>query len=330
MSDIIIYNTPDGRTSVALFAKDGNIWLNQSQISELFDTSKQAISRHIINILNDNELDRNSVVNKYLTTASDGKQYAVEYYSLQMIIAIGYRVRGIRGVQFRKWATEHLSQYLVKGFIIDDERLKNPNGRVDYFDELLLRVRDIRTSEKRFYQKIRDLFRLSSDYDSSDKATQMFFAETQNKLIFAITNHTAAELITARADASLPNMGLTSWKGNIVRMQDVVIAKNYLHKDEIEDLNRLVDVFLTSAEMRVRGRQDLTLKFWREYVENLLVFQDKTVLKDNGRISTAEMEARVKEIYKSFDSRRKFLEAQKADQEDNDLFSPLPDIDPVH
>ena len=326
MKDLIIYNTPDGRTSVALYAKDGNIWLNQSQIAELFATSKQTISHHIGNILSDNELDKESVVKYYLTTAADGKEYNVEYYSLQMIIAIGYRVRGVRGTQFRKWATDHLSEYLIKGFTMDDERLKNPDGRVDYFDELLLRIRDIRASEKRFYQKIRDLFKLSSDYDKTDKATQMFFAETQNKLIYAITRQTAAELIVARADSNLPNMGLTSWKGNIVRQGDVVVAKNYLQAEEIEDLNRLVEIFLTSAEMRVKGRQDLTLQYWRKNVDNLLDFQDKPVLKDKGKITAAQMEAKVKAIYNDFNTRRKMLEAQKADEEDLTLFDDLDSI----
>lgn len=326
MKDLIIYNTPDGRTSVALYAKDGNIWLNQSQIAELFATSKQTISHHIGNILSDNELDKESVVKYYLTTAADGKEYNVEYYSLQMIIAIGYRVRGVRGTQFRKWATDHLSEYLIKGFTMDDERLKNPDGRVDYFDELLLRIRDIRASEKRFYQKIRDLFKLSSDYDKTDKATQMFFAETQNKLIYAITRQTAAELIVARADSNLPNMGLTSWKGNIVRQGDVVVAKNYLQAEEIEDLNRLVEIFLTSAEMRVKGRQDLTLQYWRKNVDNLLDFQDKPVLKDKGKITAAQMEAKVKAIYNDFNTRRKMLEAQKADEEDQTLFDDLDSI----
>ena len=323
MKDLIIYNTPDGRTSVALYAKDGNIWLNQSQIAELFATSKQTISHHIGNILSDNELDKESVVKYYLTTATDGKEYNVEYYSLQMIIAIGYRVRGVRGTQFRKWATDHLSEYLIKGFTMDDERLKNPDGRVDYFDELLLRIRDIRASEKRFYQKIRDLFKLSSDYDKTDKATQMFFAETQNKLIYAITQQTASELIVSRADSNLPNMGLTSWKGNIVRQGDVVVAKNYLQADEIEDLNRLVEIFLTSAEMRVKGRQDLTLQYWRKNVDNLLDFQDKPLLKDKGKITAAQMEAKVKAIYNDFNTRRKMLEARKADEEDQTLFDDL-------
>ncbi|MDE5791165.1 MAG: virulence RhuM family protein [Muribaculaceae bacterium] len=326
MKDLIIYNTPDGRSSVALYAKDGNVWLNQSQIAELFATSKQTISHHINNILSEKELDKNSVVKYYLTTASDGKEYNVEYYSLQMIIAIGYRVRGVRGTQFRRWATEHLSEYLIKGFTMDDERLKNPDGRVDYFDELLLRIRDIRASEKRFYQKIRDLFKLSSDYDKTDKATQMFFAETQNKLIYAITRQTAAELIISRADASQPNMGLTSWKGQIVRKGDIVIAKNYLQKDEIEDLNRLVDIFLTSAELRVKERKDLTLQYWRDNVDGLLNFQNKPVLKDKGRITSTQMEQKVKQIYEEFNSQRKRLDAKAADREDETLFDDIDDL----
>lgn len=178
---------------------------------------------------------------------------------------------------------KHLTEYLVKGFTIDDERLKNPDGRPDYFDELLLRIRDIRASEKRFYQKLRDLFSLSSDYVKEDKATQMFFAETQNKLLYAITHQTAAELIVTRADSNKPNMGLTTWKGSIVRKGDVITAKNYLLKDEIDDLNRLVDIFLTSAEMRVKERRDLTLDYWRNNVDALLTFQGKDILQGKGK-----------------------------------------------
>ena len=211
--NLIIYNTDDGQAKVALYARDGNIFMNQAQLAELFDTSVQNISTHISNILNENELFEDSVVKDYLITATDGKDYDVRFYALDMILAIGFRVRSKRGTQFRKWANTHLKQYLVKGFVIDNDRLKNPDGRVDYFDELLEQIRDIRASEKRFYQKVRDLLALSSDYDSTDKATQMFFAETQNKLLYAITQHTAAELILARADADLPNMGLTNWKG---------------------------------------------------------------------------------------------------------------------
>jgi len=314
--NIIIYRTTDGRASVALYAKDGKIWLNQQQMAELFATSKPNISMHIANILKEKELNEISVVKNYLTTATDGKNYNVVFYSLEMIIAVGYRVRGIRGTQFRQWATEHLTEYLVKGFTMDDERLKNPDGRPDYFDELLARIRDIRTSEKRFYQKVRDLFALSSDYDKTDKATQMFFAETQNKLLYAVTHQTAAELIVARADAQKPNMGLTTWKGNIVRKGDVIIAKNYLQNDEIDSLNRLVDIFLTSAEERVKGRRDLTLQYWRQNVDNLLTFQEKDILQGKGSVSNAEMESIVRKVYDEFDTNRKHYDAQLADAED--------------
>ncbi len=314
--NIIIYRTADGRASVALYAKDGKIWLNQQQMAELFATSKPNISMHIANILKEKELYKDSVVKEFLTTAADGKNYNVVFYSLEMIIAVGYRVRGIRGTQFRQWATEHLTEYLVKGFTMDDERLKNPDGRPDYFDELLARIRDIRASEKRFYQKVRDLFKLSSDYDKTDKATQMFFAETQNKLLYAVTHQTAAELIVARADVNQPNMGLTTWKGSIVRKGDVIIAKNYLQDNEIDSLNRLVDIFLTSAEERVKGRRDLTLDYWRKNIDNLLTFQDKDILQSKGSISNAEAEEIVRSRYDIFNVKRKQLDAQDADAED--------------
>ena len=186
-SNIIIYNTIDGKASVVLYAHDGSVWMNQNQLAELFDTSKQTISYHVLNILKERELSADSVVKDYLTTASDGKKYEVTFYSLDMILAIGFRVRSKRGTQFRIWANQHLKEYLVKGFTMDDERLKNPDGRPDYFDELLERVREIRASEKRFYQKVRDLLALSSDYDKTDKETQMFFAETQNKLLYLLS-----------------------------------------------------------------------------------------------------------------------------------------------
>ena len=321
--NIIIYRTADGRASVALYAKDGKIWLNQQQMAELFATSKQLISHHIANILKDRELNEISVVKQYLTTAADGKNYNVVFYSLEMIIAVGYRVRGVRGTQFRQWATEHLTEYLVKGFTMDDERLKNPDGRPDYFDELLLRIRDIRASEKRFYQKIRDLFALSSDYEKSDKATQMFFAETQNKLLYAVTHKTAAELIVSRADATQPNMGLTTWKGSIVRKGDVVIAKNYLQTEEVDSLNRLVDIFLTSAEERVKGRRDLTLDYWRKNVDSLLTFQEKDILQGAGSITNYEAEETAKQVYNVFNTKRKQVEAQAADADDLKMLEDL-------
>jgi len=252
---IIIYNTDDGKASVSLMAKDGTVWMNQNQLAELFATTKQNISLHIQNILKEGELDELSVVKEYLTTVSDGKKYKVTFYSLDMILAIGFRVRSKRGTQFRIWANRNLKEYMIKGFVMDDERLKNPDGRPDYFDELLERIREIRASEKRFYQKLRDLFKLSSDYDKTDKATQMFFAETQNKLLYAVTEQTAAEIIVSRADVNKPNMALTSWKGGIVRKQDIYTAKNYLTKDEIDTLNRLVVIFLETAELRAKNRQ---------------------------------------------------------------------------
>lgn len=314
--NIIIYNTADGKAKVALYAKDGMVWMNQNQLAELFDTSKQNISQHIINILNEGELQEHSVVKNYLTTAEDGKDYNVTFYSLEMILAIGFRVRSKRGTQFRIWANKNLSEYMVKGFVMDDERLKNPDGRPDYFDELLERIRDIRASEKRFYQKVRDLFALCSDYDPTDKATQMFFAETQNKLLFAVSGKTAAEIIVSRADANKPNMALTSWKGSIVRKQDIFIAKNYLTAGEIDTLNRLVVIFLETAELRAKNRMDITMDFWRDNVDKILQLNDKLVLQNKGSISNTLMEKQVREIYEQFDSRRKAFEAQQADEEE--------------
>lgn len=315
-NSIIIYNTADGKASVSLYARDGSVWMNQNQLAELFATSVPNISMHISNILEDRELEADSVIKYYLTTAADGKEYTVAFYSLDMILAIGFRVRSKRGTQFRIWATRNLKEYMVKGFVMDDERLKNPDGRPDYFDELLERIRDIRASEKRFYQKVRELFALSSDYDASDKATQMFFAETQNKLLYAVTGKTAAEIITSRADASQPNMGLTSWKGSIVRKGDIIIAKNYLTHDEIDTLNRLVVIFLESAELRVKNRLDIPMDFWRENVDRILEFQDRAVLNHKGSISNAQMEEEVRTIYASFDARRKAIAAADADATD--------------
>lgn len=314
--DIIIYNTADGKASVSLYAKDGMVWMNQNQLAELFDTSKQNIGQHIANILKEMELDENSVVKNFFTTASDGKEYNVTFYALDMILAIGFRVRSKRGTQFRIWANRNLKEYMIKGFVMDDERLKNPDGRPDYFDELLERIREIRASEKRFYQKVRDLFALSSDYDKTDKSTQMFFAETQNKLLYAVTGKTAAEIILDRADADKPNMALTSWKGSVVRKQDIFIAKNYLTEDEIDTLNRLVVIFLETAELSAKNRFDITMKFWHKNVDRILAFNEQLLLKGKGTISKAEMEAKVREIYRLFDAKRKRYEAIEADQAD--------------
>jgi hypothetical protein len=315
-TEIIIYNTEDGKASVSLYAKDGNIWMNQAQIAELFDTSKQNVSLHIQNILEEKELKEETSVKEYLTDLEDGRKFNITFYGLDMILAIGFRVKGIRGTQFRIWANENLKEYMVKGFVMDDERLKNPDGRPDYFDELLARIRDIRASEKRFYQKLRDLFALSSDYDKTDKSTQMFFAETQNKLLFAVTGHTAAEIILNRADSKKLNMGLTNWKGKIVRKGDVYIAKNYLKEDEIDSLNRLVVIFLEMAELRVKNRQDIDMKYWRQNVDEIIQFNERELLKDKGKISNKEMEKIVRQRYEEFNDRRKKIEARLADKED--------------
>ncbi|OBX04863.1 2-hydroxyacid dehydrogenase [Gallibacterium genomosp. 3] len=312
-NNIIIYRTDDGKTKVSLYADSGSVWLNQSKIAELFATSIPNINMHISNILKDKELLEDSVIKYFLITAADGKNYQVAFYNLEMILAIGFRVRSKRGTQFRMWANTQLAELMQKGFVMDDDRLKNPDGRPDYFDEMLERIRDIRASEKRFYQKVRELFALSSDYDSTDKATQMFFAETQNKLIYAVTGKTAAELIVSRADADLPNMALTHWQGKVVRKQDIFIAKNYLNTDEIDTLNRLVVIFLEAAELRVKNRRDLTLDFWRNNVDQLLTFNDHPVLKHKGSVSNMQMEQKVREVYALFDEKRKRYEAERAD-----------------
>ncbi len=314
--NIIIYNTTDGKASVALYAKDGDIWMSQNQLAKLFATSVPNISMHISNILEDGELEQSSVIKDYLTTASDNKEYNITFYSLDMILAVGFRVRSKRGTQFRIWANKNLKEYMIKGFLMDDARLKNPDGRPDYFDELLERIRDVRASEKRFYQKIKDLFALSSDYDQTDKATQMFFAEAQNKLHFAVTGKTAAEIIVSRASADKSNMNLTSWKGTVVRKQDIFIAKNYLTEDEIDTLNRLVVIFLESAELRAKNRMDITMDFWRENIDKILDLHEKKILTHSGSISKIAMENKVKEIYSNFDKKRKEYDALKADNDE--------------
>ncbi len=326
-SEIIIYNTDDGKADVRLYARDGVIWMNQAQMALLFDTSKQNISLHVQNVLQEGELDACSVVKDYLTTAADGKKYSVTYYALPMVLAVGFRVRSFRGVQFRIWANRHLTEFLQKGFVIDTNRLKNPDGRPDYFDELLEKIRDIRASEKRFYQKVRDLLALSSDYNKKSLSAQTFFAMVQNKLIYAVTHQTAAELIIARADSTKPNMNLTSWKGSVVRKQDIYIAKNYLIANEIDSLNRLVSIFLESAELRVKMRKDLTLSYWETNVNKLLTDHDLPLLKDKGGCSHIKMEEEVESIYLEFDARRKQIEAKQADLQDEEDLKHLEDTE---
>ena len=320
--NIIIYNTVDGKASVSLLTKNGTAWLNQAQLAELFGKAKSTISEHIKTIFEDEELDEKVVVREFRTTtkhgAIEGKTQSknVKYYNLDMIIAIGFRVRSKRGVQFRQWANKNLAEFMIKGFIMDDERLKNPDGKPDYFDELLERIRDIRASEKRFYQKVRDLFMISSDYDASDKATNLFYADTQNKILFAITGQTAAEIIVSRADADEKNMGIESYKGKVVRKQDIYTAKNYLSEDELDSLNRFVVVFLETAELRAKNRQDITMDFWQSNIDRIIEFNDKKLLKGYGSISHEQMKNMVTKVYEIFDSKRKVLDAQEADNQD--------------
>lgn len=313
MDDLIIYNTDDGQANVSLLAKDGTVWCTQAQMAELFGRQQPTISKHIANILNEGELDEKSNIH-FMNIAISDKPIAL--YSLDIILAVGFRVRSPRGTQFRRWANSTLKEYLQKGYLLNSERLKNPDGRPDYFDELLEKIRDIRASEKRFYQKLRDLFALSSDYDKTDRATIRFFAETQNKLIYGVTGQAAAELILSRADSSKPNMGLTSWQGGIVRRKDIYTAKNYLTAEELDALSRLVSIFLESAEFRVSRRKDLTLPFWRGSVDKLLTDHEVPLLTSPGVVSHQRMVDQVDAIYAAFDARRKKADALAADRQD--------------
>lgn len=315
MSELILYSSDDGQTRIHLRAEGETVWLSQLEIAELFQTSKQNVSLHAKNIFADNELAQDAVVKESLTTAADGKKYRTQLYNLDLILAIGYRVRSPRGVQFRQWASANLKEFLRKGFVLDDERLKNPGGW-DHFDELLARIREIRASEKRFYQKVRDLFALSSDYRLLEQETALFFAEVQNKLLYATTGHTAAELVVKRADPAQPNMALMSWSGSRVRKQDVIVAKNYLSADEIDTLNRLVVIFLEQAELRVKQRQDLSLDFWRSNVDKMLTFNDQPILEGAGSISREQMERITQERYVLFDQQRREAERAQADADD--------------
>jgi hypothetical protein len=318
MSELILYTTDDGRTQLHLRVEGDSIWLSQMEIAELFQTTKQNVSLHAKNIFEDNELAPEATVKESLTVQSEGNRQVkrrISYYNLDLILAIGYRVRSPRGVQFRQWASTHLKEFLLKGFVMDDERLKNPSGW-DYFDELLERIRDIRASEKRFYQKVRDLFALSSDYQARERETAQFFAEVQNKLLYATTGHTAAELILKRSNPSQPNMALTNWSGSRVRKHDVIVAKNYLTADEIDTLNRLVVIFLEQAELRVKQQKDLTLDFWRNNVDKMLAFNDQPILEGAGSVSRESMEKIARERYEVFDQQRRIAEAKAADAAD--------------
>ena len=319
MMQLILYTTDDGKSQIQLRADLGTVWLTQLEMAELFDATKQNISLHLKNIIEDGELDAAATIKESLTVQTEGTrqvQRPVTLYNLDAILAVGYRVRSPRGVQFRRWASTVLKEYLVKGFVMDDERLKNPDGRPDYFDEMLARIRDIRASEKRFYQKVRDLFALAADYDKTDEATQTFFATVQNLLLYAVTQKTAAELIVSRANPADPHFGLLTWKGTQVRKQDIVVAKNYLTEDEVDTLNRLVVIFLETAELRAKRQTITSMGFWRENVGQIIVSNGFPLLSGAGTVSHARMEQKLEPLYLDFDQRRKAEEARAADAQD--------------
>lgn len=316
---LILYTTEDGRSQVRLRADQQTVWLTQLEMAELFDASKQNISLHLKNLFEDRELDPAATVKESLTVQTEGSrevQRSLSLYNLDAILAVGYRVRSPRGVQFRRWASTVLKEYLLKGFAMDDERLKNPDGRPDFFDEMLERIRDIRASEKRFYHKVRDLFALSTDYDKTDRTTQQFFATVQNLLLFAVTGQTAAELVMARANPNDKNFGLLAWKGEKVRKTDILIAKNYLTVDEIDTLNRLVVIFLETAELRAKNRKETRMAFWKENIDQIITSNGFPLLDGKGGISHERMEAVTSERYEAFDAQRKEREALTADQMD--------------
>ncbi|MEF3698507.1 virulence RhuM family protein [Desulfolutivibrio sp.] len=316
-NEIILFETADGKTQVDVRLKDHMAWLSQAQMADLYQTSPQNISMHLKAIFQEGELTEEATCKDFLQVRTEGNRSinrSIRHYGLDAVIAVGYRVTSPRATQFRQWATSTLREYLVKGFVMNDAKLKNPEW--DYFDELLERIRDIRASEKRFYQKIRDLFALSQDYRDDPQVSQSFFAEVQNKMLYAVTGHTAAELVIKRADPEQPNMNLKSWTGQKVRKADVVVAKNYLSEAEIIELNRIVSMYLDYAEDRVSRRQQLTLNDWRQYMNNFIVFNERPLLQGPGRMSHEQMARIVHARYADFDHKRKGQEALDADKTD--------------
>lgn len=313
----LVYQTEDGKTRIDVRLDGQTLWLPQADIATLFQTTPQNITLHIKSIYDDGELDEPATCKEYLQVRSEGKrrvERSIKHYSLDVVIAVGYRVRSHRGTQFRRWATERLKELLVKGFVMDDERLKEGRSLgADYFDELLARIRDIRASEKRFYQKVRDIYALSIDYDPKAPTTQEFFQIVQNKLHWAISGHTAAEIIALRADSTKPNMGLTTWKGAKVRPADVTIAKNYLNSDEINQLNRLVTMYLDYAEDQAQRQQPLYMKDWRAKLDGFLKFNDRAILAHAGKVSMEDAHKKALEEYERFNVRRLADEAMHTD-----------------
>jgi hypothetical protein len=301
-SEIILYQTEDGATRVQVRMEGETVWLTQKLMAELFQTSVPNVSMHIRNLFAEGELQAGSVVKEFLTTAADGKSYSTQHYNLDVIISIGYRVKSLRGTQFRIWATQRLREYIVKGFTMDDERLKNPPGpgQKDYFDELLERVRDIRSSEKVFWRKVLDIYATSADYDPRAEASQLFFATVQNKMHWAAHGQTAAEVIAARADAGQPNMGLKTWPGSRLRKTDVAVAKNYLNEQELGDLNLIVSLYLDFAELQARGRRVMTMRDWIAKLDDFMRISEREILTHAGTVSHETALARAEAEFAKF------------------------------
>ena len=300
MSDILIYQTEDGSTKIQVQLTDNTVWLTQADMVELFQTTKQNISLHIKNIFEEGELVQNSVVKEYLTTAADGKNYRTKYYNLDVIISVGYRVKSLRGTQFRIWATERLREYLIKGFTMNDELLKQGGG---YFEELLDRIRDIRSSEKVFYRKVLEIYATSMDYDPRAIATQQFFQTVQNKLHWAAHGHTAAEIIFERANSQLPFMGLTAFKGKKPTKQEIGVAKNYLSEEELAILNRLVSAYLDIAEINAMQRTPMYMKDWIEVLDGFTKMSRQEVLTHAGKISAELAQQKALTEYNTYKSK---------------------------
>lgn len=284
VGEILLYQTDDGKTRIDVRLQGETVWLTQMQMAELFQTTKQNVSLHLKNLFDESELIKDSVVKESLTTANDGKKYNTAYYNLDVVISVGYRVKSLRGTQFRIWATQQLKEYIIKGFSLDDERLKKAGGG-NYFDELLARIRDIRSSEKVFWRKVLDIYATSIDYTPNAEASQQFFKVVQNKMHWAAHGKTAAEIIAARADAAKPNMGLTSWAGSKLARTDVEVAKNYLNKDELDLLNRFVSMYLDYAELQAMGRKPMYMKDWIAKLDGFIRFNERELLTHAGKVS---------------------------------------------
>ena len=299
---IILYQTQDGESKIEVTLANETVWLSADQMAELFQRNKSTISRHIKNVFEEGELQQNSVVAFFATTASDGKKYEVTFYNLDMIISIGYRVKSYRGVQFRIWATQVLKEYLIKGFALNDELLKNAGGG-NYFDELLSRIRDIRSSEKIFYRKVLEIYALSIDYDPRTEVTKQFFATVQNKMHYSVHGHTAAEVIYNRADAEKDFMGLSTWTGMLPKKTDAEYAKNYLTEEELDILNRIVNLFLDFAELQAKSHTPMYMKDWIQKLDDFLKLSGKELLNHAGTISAEVAKLKANAEYDKFKAR---------------------------